>query len=80
MAPESPSLYDTATQESLDGSEAESEPVSPATDTYAPKDKVIPDNPFDTESSRALLDAMDELQSCGVSQELAIPQVRTSSP
>ncbi|KAF6841063.1 vacuolar sorting protein VPS1 [Colletotrichum musicola] len=83
MDPESPSMGAIPTQESPDddgaGSEPDSEPPSPATDICAPKEKTIPENPFDTESSRALLDAIDELQSCGVSQELAIPQVRTSS-
>ncbi|KAK6215448.1 vacuolar sorting protein VPS1 [Colletotrichum tabaci] len=36
---------------------------------------VLPDNPFDSESSRILFDAIDRLQSCGVGQELAIPQL-----
>lgn len=43
---------------------------------YQDKADVIPENPFDSESSRVLFDAIDKLQSCGVSQELAIPQVR----
>ncbi|KAK2049090.1 vacuolar sorting protein VPS1 [Colletotrichum somersetense] len=37
--------------------------------------KSIPENPFDSESSRVLFDAIDQLQSCGVSQEVAIPQL-----
>ncbi|CCF44438.1 vacuolar sorting protein VPS1 [Colletotrichum higginsianum] len=36
---------------------------------------VLPGNPFDSESSRILFDAIDRLQSCGVGQELAIPQL-----
>ncbi|UQC86125.1 vacuolar sorting protein VPS1 [Colletotrichum lupini] len=42
---------------------------------YQDKSDVIPENPFDSESSRVLFDAIDKLQSCGVSQELAIPQL-----
>ncbi|KAK1509140.1 vacuolar sorting protein VPS1 [Colletotrichum costaricense] len=51
--------------------------VSPCYDNshYQDKADVIPENPFDSESSRVLFDAIDKLQSCGVSQELAIPQL-----
>ncbi|KAK1542444.1 vacuolar sorting protein VPS1 [Colletotrichum paranaense] len=51
--------------------------VSPCYDNshYQDKADLIPENPFDSESSRVLFDAIDKLQSCGVSQELAIPQL-----
>lgn len=39
------------------------------------RDNFVLENPFDSDSSRILFDAIDRLQSCGVSQELAIPQV-----
>lgn len=39
------------------------------------QDKAISENPFDSKDSKILFDAIDRLQSCGVSQELAIPQV-----
>ncbi|GKT40574.1 interferon-induced GTP-binding protein Mx1 [Colletotrichum spaethianum] len=39
------------------------------------EEKLIPENPFDSERSRILFDAIDRLQSCGVSQEVAIPQL-----
>ncbi|EQB57147.1 vacuolar sorting protein VPS1 [Colletotrichum gloeosporioides Cg-14] len=39
------------------------------------QDKAISENPFDSKDSKILFDAIDRLQSCGVSQELAIPQL-----
>ncbi|KAF6823358.1 vacuolar sorting protein VPS1 [Colletotrichum plurivorum] len=57
-----------------DNSEGEWESVLSTTDARASKE-AIPENPFDMKSSRALLDAMDELQSCGVSQELATHEI-----
>ncbi|KAK5627842.1 hypothetical protein RRF57_003557 [Xylaria bambusicola] len=35
----------------------------------------IPENPFDSESSRILFDAVDQLQHCGASRHIATPQV-----
>ncbi|KAI1273638.1 vacuolar sorting protein VPS1 [Xylaria sp. FL0933] len=35
----------------------------------------IPENPFDNESSRILFDAVDQLQHCGASRHVAIPQL-----
>ncbi|KAF6799564.1 vacuolar sorting protein VPS1 [Colletotrichum sojae] len=57
-----------------DNSEGEWESVLSTTDARASKE-AIPENPFDMKSSRALPDAMDELQSCGGSQELATPEI-----
>ncbi|KAH0424692.1 dynamin gtpase [Colletotrichum camelliae] len=39
------------------------------------QEKAISENPFDSKDSKILFDAIDRLQSCGVSQELAIPQL-----
>jgi hypothetical protein len=36
----------------------------------------ITENPFDSESSRILFDAVDQLQHCGASRHVDIPQVR----
>lgn len=35
-------------------------------------------NPFDSESSRILFDAIDQLQSCDAGQDIDIPQVSLS--
>ncbi|KAI6778217.1 uncharacterized protein J7T54_004112 [Emericellopsis cladophorae] len=37
--------------------------------------QAIPDNPFDSPESRPLFEAIDRLQSCGVSQHIEIPQL-----
>ncbi|KAI0151759.1 vacuolar sorting protein VPS1 [Xylariaceae sp. FL1272] len=38
-------------------------------------EKMITENPFESESSRVLFDAVDELQRCGASHSLDIPQL-----
>ncbi|OHW91879.1 vacuolar sorting protein vps1 [Colletotrichum incanum] len=62
--------------ESQVDSAVESVTYFPCSDTEITEgEKPIPENPFDSESSRILFDAIDRLQSCGVSQEVAIPQL-----
>ncbi|KAK1987288.1 vacuolar sorting protein VPS1 [Colletotrichum cereale] len=62
--------------ESQVDSAVESLAYFPCSDTGSTQgEKSIPENPFDSESSRILFDAIDRLQSCGVSQEVAIPQL-----
>lgn len=79
MDPDSSSMGDDIpTPESYGDSAPEWESVLSTTDARASKE-AIPESPFEMKGCRALLDAIDELQSCGVSQELEIPQVRTSS-
>lgn len=60
-----------ANGEGDDGSadEGSDEPPSPPGET-------MKKNPFDSSDSRTLFDAIDKLQSCGVSQQVDIPQVR----
>jgi hypothetical protein len=47
---------------------------SPSTDNDVVED-VIVENPFDSESSRILFDAIDQLQSCDAGRDIDIPQV-----
>ncbi|EFQ33878.1 uncharacterized protein GLRG_09022 [Colletotrichum graminicola M1.001] len=61
--------------ESQVDSAAESLAYSPCSENELGQgERSIPENPFDSESSRILFEAIDRLQSCGVSQEVAIPQ------
>ncbi len=41
--------------------------------------EVLSENPFDTEHSRTIFDAIDKFQSCGAGEYLDIPQVRHPS-
>ncbi|KAK1964130.1 vacuolar sorting protein VPS1 [Colletotrichum sublineola] len=62
--------------ESQVDSAVESLAYFPCSDTgLAQGEKSILENPFDSDSSKILFDAIDGLQSCGVSQEVAIPQL-----
>ncbi|KAI0436042.1 vacuolar sorting protein VPS1 [Xylaria telfairii] len=45
------------------------------TEGYDVADDAISDNPFDSESSRVLFDAVDQLQHCGASRHVDIPQL-----
>ncbi|KAK1595545.1 vacuolar sorting protein VPS1 [Colletotrichum navitas] len=62
--------------ESQVDSAAESSARPPRSENeLAQGERSIAENPFDSDSSRILFDAIDRLQSCGVNQELAIPQL-----
>ncbi|GKT89184.1 vacuolar sorting protein VPS1 [Colletotrichum tofieldiae] len=74
--PRTNSYREPQDNESQVDSAVESMAYFPCSDTEISKGgNPIPENPFDSESSRILFDAIDRLQSCGVSQEVAIPQL-----
>lgn len=69
---------DRSDAESVEDEHFDSVASAPGLDdpqTQEIQDKAISENPFDSKDSKILFDAIDRLQSCGVSQELAIPQV-----
>lgn len=60
-----------------DAASIASENEAEYTEVEATQDSIT-DNPFDSELTRVLFDAIDQLQSCGSSQDLEIPQVRVN--
>lgn len=71
-SPITPFIPPSATTESPTDP-AEEDSKSTDTDTV----DTIKENPFDTGESKRLFDAIDKLQSCGISQDLPVPQVGT---
>ncbi|KAK1994581.1 vacuolar sorting protein VPS1 [Colletotrichum falcatum] len=63
-----------ASQDNESQVDSAAEPSTPD-DEFSQGQKSIAEGPFDSESSKILFDAIDRLQSCGVSQEVAIPQL-----
>lgn len=52
---------------------------TPDNTTDALPEAPLNENPFDSESSRILFDAIDQLQSCDAGQDVDIPQVSLPS-
>ncbi|TEA16358.1 Vacuolar protein sorting-associated protein 1 [Colletotrichum sidae] len=76
-ASENEAWSDNESQVDSSASGASSPGLAPETRSpqFPPHSRDITENPFDSESSRILFDAIDQLQSCGVSEKLDIPQL-----
>lgn len=57
--------------------DVDNEPTTPVRDL---SEEPLTENPFDSESSRILFDAIDQLQSCDAGQDIDIPQVSNLKP